>query len=181
MEASMKRAVFLVIAILLCGVTLCAQPPELKLRPELEKLRGWIGSWDYEGERQATPLGPASKIEGEMTVRPILDGQFMEFSGGRKGAEASYHWLELDGYDALSKNYMMTGFGSDGSVNSSTYKFDNNTIVFSGTYLLGEKKYIIRGSINPDPGFKRGVEKREISFDGKTWVPLFKITFTKVR
>ena len=177
----MKRAVSLVIAILLCGVMLWAQTPELKLRPELEKLRGWIGSWEYEGESQATPLGPASKIEGEMTVRPILDGQFMEFSGGRKGAEESYHWLEIDGYDPLSKNYMMTGFGSDGSVNSSTYTFENNTIVFSGTYLLGEKKYKIRGTINPAPGFKSGVEKREVSFDGKTWVPLFKITFAKVR
>lgn len=177
----MKRAVFLVIAILLCGIMLWAQTPELKLRPELEKLRGWIGSWDYEGESQATSLGPASKIEGEMTVKPILDGQFMEFSGERKSAEGSYHWLEIDGYDAPGKNYMMTGLGSDGSVNSSTYTFDDNTIVFSGTYLLGEKKYKIRGTINPAPDFLSGVETREISFDGKTWVPLFKITFTKMR
>jgi hypothetical protein len=177
----MKRAILLVIAILFCEVISLAQTPELKLRPELEKLRGWIGSWEYEGESQATPLGPASKIEGEMTVKPILDGQFMEFSGGRKDGEAGYYWLELDGYDALSKNYMMTGLGSDGSVNSSTYTFDNNKIAFSGTYLLGEKKYKIRGTINPNPGFKSGTEEREISLDGKTWVPLFKIKFTKVR
>jgi hypothetical protein len=179
MEAPMKRIIIPVIIVLLCGVKLWAQTPELKLRPELEKLRGWIGNLDYEVETQATALGPASKTKGKMTVRPILDGSFMEFSGRRKGAKGNYNWIEIDGYDALNKNYFMTGLGSDGSVNSSTYTFDD--IIFSGTYLLEEKQYKIRGTIIPAPDFMSGVEKREISFDGQTWVPLFEVKYTKVK
>jgi hypothetical protein len=181
MESPMKRIIVLVIIVLLCGVELWAQTPELKLRPELEKLSGWIGNWDYEGETQDTALGPASKTEGKMAVRPILDGKFMEFSGRRKGENESYGWIEIDGYDALNKNYFMTGLGSDGSVNSSTYTFDDNTLIFSGTYLLGEKQYKIRGTITLAPDFMSGVEKREISFDGQTWIPLFEVKFSKIR
>ena len=40
------------------------QPP--KPSPEHQKLQLWFGEWTYEGENQATFLGPGGKFTGRM-------------------------------------------------------------------------------------------------------------------
>ena len=166
----MKRIGFAVgLVIVVLAVALLAQTASPKPGPEQKKLNIWVGEWTYEGESYATPLGPAGKYVGKMTVRAILGGFFVEF----QGEEGSLSWREVDGYDALNKRFFWTGFGSDGNVNDVTYTINGTTVEYSGTVRLGEKQYKIRGTAVFAADFMSFVDKRELSIDGQTWMPNF--------
>jgi hypothetical protein len=47
--------------------------------------------------------------------------------------------------------------------------------------FLGEKQYKIRGSAVFAPDLMSFVEKREVSADGKTWIPSFETKMTKTK
>ncbi len=174
----MKRIGFTVgLAIVVLAVALLAQTAAPKPGPEQKKLNIWVGDWTYEGENQATPLGPAGKYVGKMTVRPILGGFFVEF----QGKEGSLSWQEVDGYDALNKTFFWTGFGSDGNVNAVTYTINGTTVEYSGTVRLGEKQYRIRGTCVFAADFMSFVDKRELSVDGQTWMPNFQSKDVKTK
>jgi hypothetical protein len=172
----MKRIVFvagLVIAVLTVG--LLAQTAAPKPGPEHQKLNIWVGDWTSEGESQATPLGPARKYVGKATVRPILNGFFVEW----RGQSGDSSWNEVDGYDALNKTYFWTGFSDDGSFNSVTYTIDGTKVKYSGTLILGDKQYRIRGTMEFGSDFMSCVDKQEVSDDGRIWMPNFQLKMVK--
>ena len=174
----MKRIVFvagLVIAVLTVG--LLAQTAAPKPGPEHQKLNIWVGDWTSEGESQATPLGPARKYVGKATVRPILNGFFVEW----RGQSGDSSWNEVDGYDALNKTYFWTGFSDDGSFNSVTYTIDGTKVKYSGTLILGDKQYRIRGTMEFGSDFMSCVDKQEVSADGRTWMPNFQLKMVKIK
>lgn len=176
----MKRIVLLAgFVASLSAMALQAQTPAPKPGPEHQKLNIWVGDWTYEGEAQATPLGPAGKSTGKMTVRPILGGFFVEFRGEDTGPAGSSQWVEVDGYDALNKKYTWEGFGSDGSAQTVSYTIDGTTVSYSGVLRLKEKAYKIRGTAIFGADFATWTEKREYSVDGKTWLPAFQSKSTK--
>jgi len=173
----MKRIGFAVgLVVVILAVALLAQTAAPKPGPEQKKLNIWVGDWTYEGENQATPLGPAGKYVGKATVRPILDGFFVEWHG----QDGISSWNEVDGYDALNKRYFWTGFSGDGSFNSVTYTIDGTTVKYSGTLILGEKQYRIRGIAEFSSDFMSCVDKREVSADGQTWMPNFQNKMVKI-
>jgi hypothetical protein len=182
-EVAMKRTIAaFVFVTLISSLALHSQTPALKLGLEHKKLNVWVGNWTYETDIQATPLGPAGKYPGEMTAKLILGGFFVEFRGGRKDIAGSHkNWYEIDGYDALQKKFTMVGWASDGSTYSGTFTFDGTTMNYSGTLLIGEKQYKIRGSIVLSADFMSCVEKRDISVDGRNWIPHFQIKFVKTK
>jgi hypothetical protein len=169
------------VVILLFAVAVQAQSPAPKPGPEHKKLEVWVGDWTYEGVNLATPFRPASKYTGTATVRPVLDGFFVEWHGEEKGPTATKQWLEIDSYDALNKKFMWNNFSSDGSFNSVTYTIEANTVSFSGASFQGEKQYKIRGSVVFAPDLMSSVEKGEVSADGKTWIPSYENSWTKTK
>lgn len=166
---------------LLSAMALQAQTPPPKPGPEHKKLNIWVGDWTYEADIQATPLGPAGKCVGKSMVRPILGGFFVEFRGDEKGPTGPFQWREVDGYDALNKKYTWNGFTSDGSASSVTYMIDGTMVNYSGTVLLGEKQYKIRGTVVFADDFMSFVEQRELSVDGQTWMPNFQSKVIKTQ
>ena len=149
--------------------------------PENRKLNIWLGNWTYEKETKATPLGPASKASGKMNGKPIYDGFFVQVSGERTGTTGTFSWFEIWAYDAVQKKHIWTGYGSDGDINSGTCIFNGRTVNYSGTLLLGEKQYGIRGTIVLDADSRGMVEDREISIDGRTWMPYSHSDFVKTK
>ena len=138
--------------------------------PEHKKLAIWIGDWTYEGDLKATPIAPAGKFSGKMTARSVLGGFFVEFRGEEKGALGS-QTVELDGYDPVAKRFTWHCFGNDGSVTDATYTIDSNNVSYSGTLTVGDKQCKVRGTQVFAADFMSFVDKREISCDGKTWMP----------
>src|SRR5205809_11504 len=57
-------------ALLFVTNPLVAQAP--KPSPEVRKLEVWVGTWTYEGDAKATPIGPAAKVSGTQTGRMTL-------------------------------------------------------------------------------------------------------------
>jgi len=170
----MKRILIAVaLVMLLVAVALQSQTPAPKPGPEQKKLEIWVGDWTYEGENKTTPLGPAGKFSGKSTVRSILGGFFVEWRGEEKGPNGPLQWAEIDSFDPVNKKYGWNAFGSDGSISVVTYTIEGNTVSYSGTITMGDKPYKMRGTAVFATDFMSFVEKREISIDGRTWMPTF--------
>jgi hypothetical protein len=176
----MRRIVVVsALAAALAVMTLQAQTPVSKPGPEHKKLLIWVGDWNYEAESQATPLGPAGKSVGKSTVRSVLGGYFVEWRGEEKGPAGNLRWYEVDGWDAKNKTYFWKSFGSDGSFQSTVYSIDGTKVSYSGTVILKDKEYKMRGTCLFSPDLTSFEERREISADGKTWMPNFVIKNVK--
>lgn len=178
----MKTLITLIAAACLVGTASGQQPnPSPTPGPEHKKLEIWVGDWTYETVAQASPLGPASTFTGKNTARPILNGWFMEFRGEDKGPSGTTQYTEIDGYEAADKRYRWTCFIGDGSVQDFTYTIDGSKVAYSGVVDSNNKSYPIRGTIILAADSSSGVDKREISADGKTWKPLWECRMTKVK
>ena len=177
----MKRLVVVVLLALTVPCLVLAQTAPAKPGPEHKKLGIWVGNWTYEGEAKATPLGPAGKVTGTYTTRPVLGGFFVEFSGQEKGPGGAFEWVEIDGYDPVAKLFTWNGFQSDGVVAVVTYTLDGTRMTFSGTLQAGGKLMKLRGTAVFSPDFTSSVDKREVSVDGKTWLPVYEGKSTKVK
>jgi hypothetical protein len=165
------------LAILIIAGALQAQSTAQAPGPEHKKLSIWVGDWTSEGETFATPLEGAAKFAGKLTVRPILDGFFVEFLG----EEGSSRWREIDGYDALNKRYFWSGFGNSGRFDTATYTIEGTKVEYSGIVTLGEKSFKIRGTVVFADDLMSSVEKRDISLDGQTWIPSFRTSWIKTK
>jgi ketosteroid isomerase-like protein len=180
-EENMKTLIILIAAAGLAGLAFGQQPNRPPTPgPEHKKLDIWVGDWTYETVVQASPLGPAGKYVGKNTTRPILAGLFVEFRGEDKGPTGTTQWTETDGYDPLSQRYIWKGFASDGSFNDVSYTIEGTKVTHSGTVCTGGKTYRIRGTIVFAADFLSNVEQREISTDGKTWMPLWECRAAKI-
>ncbi len=178
----MKRIVIAVGSMmLLFAVVAQAQTPAPKPGPEHKKLEIWIGDWTFEEEGSATPFGPAGKASGRSTAKWILGGFFVEFRVEWKGTAGPMQAIEIDGYDPVTKKYTWNNFASDGGVQAFTYAIEGNTVSYSGTQVIGGKQVKARGTITFAPDFMSNVEKREISIDGKAWMPALEVKATKVK
>ena len=178
----MKRIVIAIgLMMLLLAVSAVPQTPAPKPGPEHKWLARWAGDWTSEGVVHATPFGPEGKTTGKGSARPILGGFFVEWRTEEKGPGGTVEGIEIDGYDPVTKKFTWNSFASDGSVQRITYTIEGNTVSYSGTQVTGGKQAGIRGTITLAPDFMSNVEKREISADGKAWMPLFESKVTKVK
>ena len=169
------------LVVLLFAVASQAQTPAPKPGPEHKKLEIWIGDWTFEEQDFATPFGPAGKASGKSTAKWILGGFFVEFRAEWKGTAGPIQAIEIDGYDPVTKKFTWNNFASDGSVQTFTYTIEGSTVPYSGTQVTGGKQAKIRGNITFAPDFMSCVEKREMSIDGKAWMPALEVKSTKVK
>ena len=105
----------------------------------------------------------------------------MEFRGEDTGAAGKTQWIEIDGYDPVAKRFTWDNFSSDGTVQRITYTVEGNTVPYSGTHATLEKQAKMRGTVVFSADFMSSVDKREISLDGKAWMPLWEIKCTKTK
>lgn len=175
----MKRVVLLGSVLLLLGMStlMAAQPP--KPGPEVGKLAVWVGEWQYEGEAQATPLGPAAKISGRQTGRLITNGFGVEWTGEETGPFGGVQWGEIDVYDPVAKNYSYLGCQTDGTIWSGAIVASGNRWTYSGTITAKATTYKLRQDSSFSADGKTWTWKNEISADGKTWIPWVQGKMTK--
>ncbi len=166
----MKRVVLFGSVLLLLGFSTESAAQAAKPGPEAGKLAVWVGAWQYEGEAQATPLGPAAKVSGRQTGRLVMNGFALEWTGEEKGPFGGVQWGEMDVYDAAAKDYPYFGYQNDGTLWSGTGGATGNTWKYTGTITSKGTTYKYRadGSFSADG--KTWTWKSEISTDGKTWV-----------
>ena len=147
--------------------------------PDAKKLEAWVGTWWYEGEAKASPMGPAAKIAGTQTGRMLMGGFALEWKGEEKGPFGGVQFGEVDVYDASSKTYPYLGYQNDGTIWSGSMVVSGNTWKATATITSKGAGYKIRseGSFSGDG--KVWTWKTEISVDGKTWALWTQGTMTK--
>ena len=175
----MQRISLLFPFLILCLVSFMqAQTTAPKPDPELKKLHFLLGHGTYEGEAKATPLGPAGKFSGEQTTQEILGGFFLEARWTEKNPGGANRGLFVIGYDPASKNYTITAFANDGSVESDTSTLQGNTFTMTGKLSFGGKQYLTRVTETWTADWTSCTRKTELSTDGNTWSPWYESKFT---
>jgi hypothetical protein len=175
----MRAAVRYVVATALFVATspLMAQAP--KPGPEVKKLEAWVGTWAYEGDAKATPMGPATKISGTQTSRMVLNGFGLEWKGEEKGLFGAIQWSETDVYDSAAKTYPFFGVQNDGVTWTGTNTIVGNVWKSTGTQTVKGVTYKTRAESTPSADGKSWTQKFELSTDGKTWMPFMDLKLTK--
>ncbi len=147
--------------------------------PDVKKLEAWVGTWRYEGDAKASPLGPASKIAGSQTGRMVMNGFALEWSGEEKGPFGGVQWGEVDVYDAASKSYPYFGYQNDGTTWSGSYVVSGNVWRATGSMSSKGATVRIRAENTFSADGKTIAWKSETSADGKSWAPWAQGTTTK--
>jgi len=178
----MKRIVVTVSLLLLFAVSVQAQTEPPKPAPELKKnAEVFVGDWTLEGEAKETPLGPAGKVSGKLTIRWVLNGFFQEWKWVEKHVFGDIETIELNWYDAAAKSYPYQGFQDNGDLYSGSATVSGNVWNFSGVQNHNGIEYKTRGVITIVSDGVSFTLKVEISTDGKTWTPWAESKFTKVK
>jgi len=164
----------LLLAVSTQGIAQAPQPG-----PDVKKLEVFVGTWRYEGEAKATPIGPAAKISGTQTARMVMNGFALEWTGEEKGAFGGVKFGEMDVYDASSKTYPYLGYQTDGTTWSGSSVVSGNTWKGNGTMTSNGASYRVRTEVSLSADGKTFAFKQEISGDGKTWVPWVQASMTK--
>ena len=180
----MKRIVLLVgLCVLVFGVSLRAQAQAQapKPDPELKKLGIMAGHWTYEGEYKSGPPGLSGKVKGEDTIQWILGGFFLEELMIERGAAGESRSAFIYAYDPNSKNIVITGLGTGGSLTSGIAKITGNTFIFDGKIVTAGVEALGRVTLVVAGDLMSMAQNFEISTDGKTWIPFFEGKMTKVK
>ena len=157
-----------------------------KAGADQKKLEIHVGEWKYEGTLKDTPLGPGGKFAGKSTSRMILDGLFLESRNEDKGfyggKEMVYKGVSIQWFDSATKGYTSQSFDNDGIVTRSATVVNGNSWASTGNGIDSKgKAYRYRDTTTFSADGKTSSTKSELSVDdGKTWMPYWESTATKV-
>jgi len=177
----MSERIFIVLVVLLFAATTQSQTPASKPGPEQIRLHVYNGEWTYEGETKATPLGPADRFTGRVTIRMILGGFFQECRFEESHPSGPLHSIMITSYDPVKTNYSFNSYFSDGSVMIGRVLFDGIVWDSSGTVFVGSKQYKMRGKDVLSKDQMTITSALELSSDSNTWVPWATVNYTKVK
>ncbi|MBI1840869.1 MAG: DUF1579 family protein [Verrucomicrobia bacterium] len=153
----------------------------VKPGPEHKKMGIFAGTWTYEGETFATPLGPKEKFKGKLVSRFILDGFALETKWEEKNPLGLAQGIEIHTYDLASKSHRTYMFMNDGSQMIGTDTFGDKGIGFSYRLTDGKGRLMLaRATATFTVDHKQFTSKWELSADeGSSWMPFMEYTGKK--
>jgi hypothetical protein len=155
------------------------KPEEKKPATGAAKLALFEGNWKYEGDAQATPLGPAAKVSGNQKGKLVANDNVLQWQGKETGVFGEVEWGETDVYDAAGKRYQYLGYQEDGTVWSGAWTVTGNVWKASGTITAKGVRYSYRQTMTIAEDGKSATWKADVSSDGKSWVAWTKGTMSK--
>jgi hypothetical protein len=168
-----RMALAVGLIVLTFSVSTWARAQALAPNPELKKFDAFLGHWTSEGEYIAGSMGSGGKVTGERIVQRILGGFFIEFQSTIKGPAGESRSIWIVGYDPLSKKFFSNEYYDNGGTASGAYDFDGNTCIYSGTFAVAGKPYMLRMTAVLAVDLMSYAVKGEISADGKTWARFY--------
>ncbi len=149
-----------------------------QLSPEMKKLEGFVGTWEYEGEQvdppiAGLPFGGAGTFSGAVTNRFILDGSFMESTIEDKSPGGLTRTVQLTGYDPKTRRYVLETFMSDGTREHAvqTVSPDGRVWTSQSTMTSGTgEQALLRNVATFSPDRSKLTSVVDVSTDGgQTW------------
>jgi hypothetical protein len=146
--------------------------------PQMQKVQWLVGTWHVEAHVFATAASPERKSVGTSTVRPMLDGAWLEITGDYPDGT---HDLDYLAYDGTAQRWVSISLGYAGSAlvdYASDWTKDQLEFTANRARIMGV-----------DVSLRQIIEKRSdteyhIRNDeklGKKWVKLDEYTFTKAK
>ena len=149
--------------------------------PELQRLNAFVGNWNFVGEAKAGPMGPGGKITGISRIAWLPGGTQLERQYEGKGPTGEMKGKEILGYDAAKKIYTFSYSDSSGMKGSGTTTVKGNVWTATGMGEMAGMKFHERCTLTFGAGNTTLNVKCEGSADGKTFMPTFEGTGTKIK
>lgn len=138
------RAMVVIVATFVAVSAAGAQAP--KVTGEHEKIRSFLGTWQYDIETKASPFGPAGKVTGTDRVEPGPGGFSVVYHPELTGPAGKITGLAVLSYNAAVQAYVIYSVDSTGaiatatgSVNGATWSFDIDATA-GGKRIKGRNK-----------------------------------------
>ena len=175
------KSVLASVPLLVVSVMLTAQSPGAvpKPGPEHKRLEAFVGKWNFEGQAQASPYGPAGKVTSVDTFEWLAGGFFMSHHWDVRQGGTEIKGMEVLGYDSRGKTYtsrFFDNFGNSGAVKATV---NGNTWTWTADSDVGGKPLKERGTtvVTGDTM----TSKWEYSSDGSKWLPNFEVKGTRTK
>jgi hypothetical protein len=164
----------------MCTGVVIAQKQELpKPGPEHQRLGAFVGTWTFEGEMKAGPMGPGGKLTGTDRIDWTPGNFFVQRTYTGKSPMGEMQGIEILAYDGVKKVYTYTSFDNIGMMGSGTMTVKGNTWTATGTSSVGTMTMRDRCTLEFGAGNSTLAIKCETSTDGKTWATSFEGKATK--
>jgi len=176
----MRRAVAVVVALLICSLASVAQgPPMPKPGPEQARLKYFVGEWKTEGDMKASPMGPGGKFSSTDHNMMLGDFFLVLHSDGTSpmGKAKSVAFISFDPKD---KMYAYDGYDSMGMHEMSKGNVSGDTWTYTSDEDMGGKVMHGRFTLK-EVSPTSYTMKYDMSEDGKTWNTFMEGTATKVK
>lgn len=168
------RSALLLVSLLAVPGALGAQSATVvpKPGPELKRLAVFVGKWNFEGQAQASPYGPAGKLTAVDRYEWMPGGFFMTHHWDARQGGVEIKGMEVIGYDSDTKGYTSRFFDNFGNSGSFKASFQNNTWTWTGDSEVAGKALKERCTVRvASPTVLTA--KCEYSTDGAKWLTNF--------
>jgi hypothetical protein len=156
-----------------------ASAPGPKPGPEEAKLAVFVGTWNIEGEAEASAWGTAGKIKGVETYEWLPGNFFLISRQDWRQGTTDWRATSIMGFDRNSKMYTTRVFDNAGNsgLSQCTVSGDTWTCHFDGE--VGQRALKARSTMVVTPNVITA--KGENSVDGVKWIRDYEIKGTRVK
>jgi hypothetical protein len=179
----MKRdfAIAYLLLLAFAGTVLAQEQPKMpKAGPEQERLKYFVGKWNFEFEMKQSPFGPAGKVEGTDRNEMMPGGFFLISHSKGKGTMGEIRGLSIFGYDADEKVYTYYSVNNWGEKELAKGTVDGNTWTWNAESEMGGKDVKTRFTVN-EVSPTSYTMKFDAMSDSTSWTTLMEGKATKVK
>lgn len=139
---------------------------------DLDRLNGFVGVWNTEGEMKATPSGQPVKFKASDTYEWLPGGHFLLHRFEADMPDGRVQGIEVIGYSHETGSYPMHSFDSAGNTTLMQARMEQDTWTFVGESLRFTGGFRESGKV-----FAGLWEQRPD--DGSAWIPLMDVQLNK--
>lgn len=148
--------------------------------PEQERLKYFLGKWNFEFEMKQTPFGPAGKVEGTDRNEMMPGGFFLISHSKGKGTMGEIRGLSIFGFDTDEKVYTYYSVNNWGESELAKGTVEGNTWTWNAESQIGGKDVKTRFTVNEvSPTFY--TMKFDAMSDSTSWTSVMEGKATKVK
>ena len=137
--------------------------------PEIQRMEGYIGDWNFEESTRDSPGAPEQAVQGTWQARWL--GNQVEWRSRWMAGDKEETAVEVEGWDPAKKVQYSSWFLSDGTHGSLSGSWSGTTLAFDSSWVTGDgKPGRARCSFAYGGDFAAVEYRCESGEKGRTWV-----------
>jgi hypothetical protein len=168
----MRKMIAVLISSTLASLSLTAQAPSAPTAPpEAKRLAYFVGTWNFSGKANDSPMGPGGPITFKETCELMTGGFSIVCRSEGTTPMGPSKAVAIMGYDADKKSYSYTAAESNMPVITATGQTQGPVWTWTTISNMGGKPVTTRVTIK-EGGPKAYDMAMEMSMDGKSFAPI---------